>query len=177
MLKKNITYSNNLSSPSSCGGRDRGMEVSLLDYRQPPPPPMNKQRRAFTLMELMLVLGILGILAVIVLVAINPTKQLGEARGANRHASVREIENAVIQYIIDGNSLAGIPAGKVNAQDICRTGISGACYELAILSPTYLVFLPVDPDETDPDLTGYRIYTLGSFLKVCSPRVDTDCGT
>ena len=137
---------------------------------------MTRHRKAFTLMELMLVLGILGILAVIVLVAINPTKQLGEARGANRHASVREIENAVIQYIIDGNTFAGIPAGKTNAQDICRTGISGTCYELSALSPTYLVSLPVDSDETDPDLTGYRIYTLGSFIKVCSPRVDVDCG-
>ncbi|MCF7844704.1 MAG: type II secretion system GspH family protein [Kiritimatiellales bacterium] len=138
---------------------------------------MNKQRSAFTLLEIMIVLGILGILATIVMIAINPTKQLSEARGANRHASVREIENAVIQYIIDGNSFAGLPSGKINAQDICRTGITGTCYDLAVLSPTYLTSLPVDPDETDPDLTGYRIHTLGSFIKVCSPRVDVDCGS
>lgn len=137
---------------------------------------MNNTRKAFTLLEMMLVLGILGILAVIVMVAINPTKQLDEARGANRHASIREVENAVIQYVIDGNTLSGIPAGKSNAQAICRTGSSGSCYSLDVLSPTYVVSLPVDPNETDPDITGYRIYTVGSFIKVCSPQVDVDCG-
>jgi len=48
-------------------------------------------RPAFTLLELLLVLGIMGILAAIVLVAINPTKQLRDARGSSRDVSVREI--------------------------------------------------------------------------------------
>ena len=60
-------------------------------------------RKGFTLMELLLVLGILGILATMVLIAINPTKQLDDARGVSRNVAVREMENAISQYIIDGN--------------------------------------------------------------------------
>ena len=134
-----------------------------------------KFNKGFTLLELMIVLGIMAILAAIVMVAINPTKQLSDTRDASRHASVREIENAVIQYIIDGNSLAGVPSGIASAQDICREGGVG-CYDLSILLPTYLVDIPVDTDETNVNFSGYRIYLMGSFIKVCSPRTDENCG-
>jgi len=130
--------------------------------------PLNL-RKAFTLLELLIAIGIIGILTAIVLVAINPTKQLQDARGANRNVSVREIENAINQYIIDLNTLSGIPSGKANAQDICRPGGAG-CYDLSVLTPTYLASIPIDPDETDVNLSGYRIYLLGTFIKVCAPR-------
>ncbi|MFH1349090.1 MAG: type II secretion system protein [Patescibacteria group bacterium] len=136
----------------------------------------HRNQKGFTLLEIMLVLGILGILAAVVMVAINPNKQLDETKDVSRHSSVREIENAAIQYIIDGNSFAGVPASKALAQDICRAGGVG-CYDLSVLTPTYLVSIPVDSEETDVNFSGYRIYMLGSFLKVCSPRVDVDCGS
>lgn len=132
----------------------------------------------------MLVLGIIGILAAIVLIAINPTKQLDDARDVNRSAMIREVENAIVQYIIDGNSFTGIPASKVLAKDICRSTITGAnCtdapvsgIDLSALSPTYLVSMPIDPNETDTNITGYRIYLDGSFIKICSQTLDAACG-
>lgn len=141
-------------------------------------------RGGFTLMEIMLVLGILGILASIVLAAINPTKQLNDARGADRSASMREIENAISQYIIDGNLLPTIPFNKSVAVDICQTTVSGTdCtnppvsgYDLSPLSPVYLVRMPIDPSQTGATVTGYRLYRSGSFNKICAVYSDTDCG-
>tara|TARA_Y100000310_G_scaffold102518_1_gene100705 strand:- start:6021 stop:6470 length:450 start_codon:yes stop_codon:yes gene_type:complete len=141
----------------------------------------------FTLMELMLVLGILAILSTIVLIAINPTKQLNDARGVNRNTATRELENAISQYIIDANTLIGIPTIKANALDICRDTVTGAActdapvsgYDLSALTTNgkYLVSLPIDPNETDTNITGYKIYKLGSFIKVCSPTLEGDCGS
>lgn len=136
-------------------------------------------------MEMLLVLGIIAILAAIVLIAVNPTKQLEDARGANRTVSVRELENAIVQYIIDGNTMPGIPTGVGNAMPICRDTVTGgACtgaggYDLSALSTngTYLVNVPIDPSETGSTLTGYRIYQIGSFVKVCSPVLDPGCGS
>lgn len=141
-------------------------------------------RKGFTLLELMLVLGIIAILTAIVLVAINPTKQLDDAKGVSRGAAIREVENAISQYVIDGNTLASIPTIKVQAKDVCQTSVTGTdCtdapvngYDLSVLSPDYLVAIPVDPAESGTTLTGYRIYKSGSFIKICSPVLEGDCG-
>lgn len=145
---------------------------------------MRTPRPAFTLLELMLVLGIMGILVAIVLVAINPTKQLRDARGGSRDVSIREIQNALSQYIIDGHAVTGAPASMATAKDICQTAVTGtSCtnapvsgFDLSALSPTYLVSIPVDPSETGSLITGYRIYRNGSFFQVCSKFEGTGCG-
>ena len=145
----------------------------------------NARRRAFTLMEMMLVLGIFGIMAAIILVAINPSKQLSDTRGISRTSAVRELDNAIIQYIIDGNSFSNIPALKSSAKDICRGTVTGSSctdnpvsgYDLSALVPNYLVGIPVDPDETDENITGYRIYQDGSFTEICAVRDDSACGS
>ena len=138
----------------------------------------------FTLMEIMLVLGIIGILAAIVITAINPTKQLSDAQGADRRLSVRELENAIVQYIIDGNVVAGVPNGIGSAMAICQDTATGATctgaggYDLSALTTngTYIVNVPIDPNETGSTLSGYRIYQFGSFVKVCSSVLDATCG-
>ncbi|MDD5623473.1 MAG: prepilin-type N-terminal cleavage/methylation domain-containing protein [Candidatus Peribacteraceae bacterium] len=143
------------------------------------------RRPAFTLLELLLVLGVLGVLAAIVLIAINPTKQLESARSTGRSVSVRELENAIVQYLIDGNTLSDIPAIKSQAKDVCQDTVRGAActdppvsgYDLSALIPSYLVDIPIDPNETGAILTGYRIYRLGSFVKICSLSTDAECGT
>ena len=143
-------------------------------------------RPGFTLMEILLVLGIIAILAAIVIAALNPTKQLSDARRADRRVSLREIENAAVQYIIDGNSLPGILTGISNALPICQDTVTGndctvtaGGYDLSALSTngTYLVNIPIDPNETGSTLSGYRIYRVGSFIKVCSPVLDATCGS
>ena len=143
-------------------------------------------RNGFTLIEILLVIGIIGILAAVVIIAINPTKQLQDARSTDRRVSIREIENAISQYVIDGNSLDSVPAYKSIAKPICQHTYTGALctgspingYDLSVLTTdsTYLNALPIDPSSTGSTRTGYRIYKLGSFIKVCSPVLDEDCG-
>lgn len=107
---------------------------------------MRAMRKGFTLIELLLVIGIIAILVSIVIVAINPTKQMGDARDAQRRTDVNTILNAVYQYSIDTNILpSGIPTGTTT--EICRTGIvnCGSLINLSVLVPTYLVSVPNDP--------------------------------
>lgn len=106
-------------------------------------------RRGFTLIELLLVIGIIAILASIVIVAINPTKQLGDARDAQRRSDVNTVLNAVYQYAIDnnGNLPTGIPT--TTAREICTTNSTDCdatvAVDLDVLTGSYLVRLPIDP--------------------------------
>ncbi len=117
-----------------------------------------RSRSAFTLIELLLVIGIIAILASIVIVAINPTKQLGDARNAQRRSDVNTILNAVYQYAIDhnGNLPTGIttatkPVCMADASDTQCTTVGGA--NLRLLTGSYLVSIPKDPSLSS-SLTG-----------------------
>jgi len=117
-------------------------------------------RQGFTLIELLLVIGIIAILASIVIVAINPTRQLGQARDAQRRSDVNTILNAVYQYAIDHNGATpgNIPTGparticKVNAPS-CNNGVN-----VNVLTGSYLVSIPSDPQATTGTGTNYTIY-------------------
>ena len=117
------------------------------------------KRSGFTLIELLLVIGIIAILASIVIVAINPTKQLADARDAQRRSDVNTILNAVYQYAIDNNG--NLPTGiTTSVGEICQTG--GDCtglIDLSVLTTngTYLVSMPVDPSQTGANETDYTI--------------------
>lgn len=129
-----------------------------------------RSRRGFTLIELLLVIGIIAILASIVIVAINPTKQLGDARNAQRRSDVNTILNAVYQYAIDhnGNLPSGIPTGtSTAARPVCMADADAtACsavtlngVNLRVLTGSYLVSIPKDPGiPTSLTASGTRYF-------------------
>ena len=117
-------------------------------------------RRGFTLIEILLVVAAIAILAGIVILAINPGKQLGETRNAQRRADVNTIMNAVYQYTIDNSGV--LPATITTAStEICKTGTSpcGALIDLSVLTADekYLTSVPFDPTSGSASGTGYNI--------------------
>ncbi len=118
-------------------------------------------RSGFTLIELLLVIGIIAILASIVIVAINPTKQLGDARDAQRRSDVNTVLNAVYQYAIDNDGnlpgcLATGSGGNICVKGSACSGVTTGC-DLDDLTDTYIVNIPVDPSGATENDTKYDI--------------------
>ncbi|MEK7588327.1 MAG: prepilin-type N-terminal cleavage/methylation domain-containing protein [Patescibacteria group bacterium] len=134
---------------------------------------INKQK-GFTLLEILLVVAAIGILAGIVILAINPNKQLGETRNAQRKADVNTILNAVYQYSIDTGV---VPASITTTQtEICKTG--GTCTGLIdlgvlTLNEKYLVSMPFDPTGGTVNGAGYEIVkTANNRITVTAPDAE-----
>lgn len=131
-------------------------------------------QRGFTLIELLLVIGIIAILAAIVIVAINPTKQLSDARNAQRRADVNTILNAVTQYSIDHTGM--LPETiTTTATEICRSGVNIDCMgliNLNVLTGSYILALPNDPETGTETSTKYVISKDGKSITVAAPDAE-----
>jgi len=112
-------------------------------------------RKGFTLLEILLVIAAIGILAAIVLVAINPNRQISQARNAQRRSDVNTIYKALEQYLIDNQSYEVGGTGITDApKEVCKTGteVSGSTttsctdkVDLRVLVPNYIAAIPADP--------------------------------
>ncbi len=143
--------------------------------------------KGFTLIEILLVVAAIAILAGIVILAVNPGKQLGDTRNAQRRMDVRTMLEAVHQYAVDHNG--GVPGGIdsviASAQmfgtsgggcdSICTASTTvAACLDLApSLVPTYIVGIPRDPSTGSSTSTDYFINKDGAgriTVGACDPE-------
>ena len=143
--------------------------------------------KGFTLLEILLVVGAIGILAGIVILAINPGKQLGDTRNAQRKADVSTISNAIYQYAIDNNGTfpgSGLPTTTAQIIGTAVTGCNTvctatttavACLNLGTdLVPTYVVGTPTDPTSGTTAITDYYVWKNGQTGRIevgsCDPE-------
>lgn len=142
-----------------------------------------KRKAGFTLLEILLVVAAIAILAGIVIIAINPTKQLGDARNAQRSIDVNTILNAVYQYALDNNGT--LPATIIQStcdntatKLVCKGAQTGTCSTGTVLSvltasEKYLTALPTDPQGATTDGTGYYIAkSANGRVTVCAPSAE-----
>ncbi len=130
-------------------------------------------KRGFTLIELLLVIGIIAILAAIVIVAINPTKQLGDARNAQRRSDVNTILNAVYQYAIDHNG--SLPSSiSTTVTEICVTDAASCTggVDLDVLTGSYLVKVPADPQASGTGTDYTIVRAANGRVTVAAPSAE-----
>jgi len=141
---------------------------------------MNKNKQAFTLLEILLAVAALVILAGIVILAINPGKQLADTRNSQRWMDTNTVLNAVYQYSIDHNgdlppSIVASTSGAV-AKVICKdVTVDANCGTVlsTYLVPQYIVGIPVDPRGATGEATNYTISTtVGNRLIVTAPNAE-----
>jgi len=120
----------------------------------------NIRNFGFTLIEMLLVLALIALLAALVVVAINPGKQLSDARNSVRVANIHTIIDAIYQYSIDHHG--AFPATITSTPtEICKTEAHSCTglIDLSVLTThkVYLVDVPIDPLVTQGNGTGYLI--------------------
>ncbi|PSO44769.1 MAG: hypothetical protein BRC23_00220 [Parcubacteria group bacterium SW_4_49_11] len=123
-----------------------------------------QKSKAFTLLEILLVVAAIGILAAIVIVAINPQRQLGKVRDAERQSEVGTLKDGIEQYSLDTNGQ--YPSGiDVNTyKEVCDTEAVAPSncpdyyVDLSGLVPEQLAAIPRDPQASDTnENTGYEV--------------------
>ncbi|GIW66369.1 MAG: hypothetical protein KatS3mg095_0267 [Candidatus Parcubacteria bacterium] len=142
------------------------------------------RKKAFTLIEVLLVIGIIVLLAGAIVVAINPARQFQKTRNTQRTTDVSQIRSAIVQVQIDNQGRWICPSSAnyqtslpTNTTFIIATGTEAAGQiNLSCLVPNYLPRLPRDPLQ-DSNATDTR-YTVrineneGGRLEVCAPDTE-----
>ena len=130
---------------------------------------MKQTKKAFTLIEILLVIGMIAVLATVVFVALDPAKRFRDTRDAKRSTDTQSILSAVQTFIIDNQG--SLPAGLTTTEKQIGTAATGCaistggcavsgvadCINLTTPLAKYLKTIPIDPSGGTASLTRYSI--------------------
>ncbi len=119
-----------------------------------------KQQKAFTLIEILIVIGLIAVLAGVLIVALNPARQFSQARNAQRWNNIDTIMGAIVANTTDNkgtfNCATAIPTTATNMSSAVGDYNIGPC-----LVSIYAASLPVDPSAAGAHWTGIDDYNTG----------------
>lgn len=132
---------------------------------------MLKNKKGFTIIELLIVIAIIGLLATISIVALNGARQKG--RDAKRVGDIRQLQTALELYFNDQNSYPVVTGtlvlGSANAAKLCNTGFVSAA---TACTRTYMGIVPSNPTPGGDNYTyastgasTTTLYTIGFSLE------------
>jgi prepilin-type N-terminal cleavage/methylation domain-containing protein len=117
-------------------------------------------KKAFTLLEILLVVTLIGLLLATVVRLINPQRRFGDVNNIQRKSDVFSIYTAINQYREDnrGNLPMGITTTAIN---ICQPGCTENSTQIDITTEISKYIRlgkpPIDPSQTGSILTGYQV--------------------
>jgi uncharacterized protein (TIGR02145 family)/prepilin-type N-terminal cleavage/methylation domain-containing protein len=135
----------------------------------------NHQQKAFTLIELLIVIGIIAILASAVIIAINPGQMFSGARDSTRQQHLNSINKAILSYIITTTGVIPDTIG-ITAKEVCKIDAPSCTglVDLSFLVPDHLSSIPVDPrGGVNTNGTGYFISQTGLNVSLSAYRSET----
>jgi len=151
---------------------------------------MKLNRKAFTLIELIIVIAIIALIAAAVFVSVNPAKRIGESKDAQRWADTTALTKAVDTYTADNGQLPsdfstssiGVGTKVVLCSAASQLTCDGQTNDCMVVDDndflgTYIASMPIDPDKSDTSDTGYYITrTSGDLISfgACEDYGDDD---
>ncbi|MBP9759390.1 prepilin-type N-terminal cleavage/methylation domain-containing protein [Candidatus Dojkabacteria bacterium] len=130
--------------------------------------------KAFTLLELLLVIAIISALAGIIMFSLNPAERIQKANNTKRKADVDSIKRAINTYGLDNGGVEfDLTLCTNTICEICSTTDSGTCttagkLNIGGLIGTQLSSIPLDPRVGSRGVngTGYFVSKTGEYTKV-----------
>ncbi|MFH1046829.1 MAG: prepilin-type N-terminal cleavage/methylation domain-containing protein [Patescibacteria group bacterium] len=141
---------------------------------------MKNNKRGFTLVELLIVIGIIGFLAAAILVAVDPVKRIQDSRNSQRWSEVNSILNGILKKQVDdralynGETSAPIITHATNAQVIVASDTAIVCTAATTRPGCEL------PGTTDTlDITGAKtcVANLSGLVPTYLAEIPTDPAT
>ncbi len=115
-----------------------------------------KKSKAFTLIEILIIIGIIAIVLIAMVVAVNPGQRLAEARDNTREIHLKSLKAAIDSYRVSNGDYPNTITTQPT--EICNTNLASPdCEGLVDLSVLNFP-IPVDPQGSDnANGTGYEI--------------------